>query len=291
MKLINATVLSNVEIVPNIFCMEISTPAITVHAGQFLMIYLDSGELLLPRPISICDASKYTLTLVYQVVGQGTKLMAEMTEGQEVRLIAPLGKGFFTAPANVVAGVSPRPTTAMDMSKMSMAAEPTIGADGVRLQIHPARSSLKHVALVGGGIGTPPLLLLAKTLKAQSSKVDVYLGFRTSPILINEFKNIADSVFIATDDGSAGHHGNIIEVLKNSTATYSEFLACGPRLMLDALSSYAISKNIPCQLSMEERMACGLGTCVGCVLKVNGTHLRICTEGPVFYADEVTKHE
>jgi len=249
-KLLHAQILDNVQIAPDIFSMIVHAPEIAAAAcaGQFAMIYLNNGELLLPRPISICDAGDENLRFVYQVVGKGTEAMAKMQKGENVKILAPLGKGFFT------------------------------GED--------ARTSLENVALVGGGIGTPPLLLLAKTLKAQGAKVDVFLGFRTNPILTSEFEAIADNLYMATDDGSVGHKGNIIEVLQMHNAQYDEILACGPRPMLDTLANYAHSKGIPCQLSMEERMACGLGTCVGCVLEVRGTYLKICTEGPVFYSEK-----
>jgi len=187
-------------------------------------------------------------------VGAGTEVMSKMQVGTNVKILAPLGKGFFTTPTT-------------------------------------ARTPLKKVALVGGGIGTPPLLLLAKTLKAQGAHVDVYLGFRQFPILEDEFKAVADSLHIATEFGNTGHRGYILEVLEKANTNYDEIMACGPRPMLNALADYAHSKNIPCQISTEERMACGLGTCVGCVLMVNGSNVRICTEGPVFYSDEVTKHE
>jgi len=252
MKLLHTQILSNAQIAPDIFSMTVHAPEIAnkARAGQFAMIYLDNGELLLPRPISICDADGENLRFVYQIVGEGTKAMAKMQKGKSLKILAPLGKGFFTG--------------------------------------QEARTSLKNAALIGGGIGTPPLLLLAKTLKAQGSHVDVYLGFRNHPILVNAFENMVDNLHVATEDGSVGHKGNILEVLQSQNQTYDEILACGPRPMLDALANYASSKAIPCQLSMEERMACGLGTCVGCVLNVNGTYLKICTEGPVFYSDNIS---
>jgi len=255
MKLKHTNIVSNTEIAPDIFSMVVHAPEISAmaHAGQFAMIYMDKGELLLPRPISICDTEGENVRFVYQVVGAGTKVMAKMQAGTNVKMLAPLGKGFFTA--------------------------------------SNARTSLKNVAIVGGGIGTPPLLLLAKTLKAQGATVDAYLGFRQHPILESEFEAVADSVRIATEVGNTGHRGNILEVLQALHTSYDEILACGPRPMLNALADYAHAKNIPCQISTEERMACGLGTCVGCVLKVQGSNVRICTEGPVFYSDEVTKHE
>lgn len=256
MKYIDVQIVSNDQIASDIFSMTVHTPDITasVLPGQFAMVYLSSGELLLPRPISVCDANNGELRLVYQVVGMGTKAMSKFNPGELMQILAPLGKGFFT-------------------------------------KNRGARTPLNKVALVGGGIGTPPLLLLAKTLKSQGSQVDAYLGFRSDPILINDFKNVVDNLHIATDNGSVGHHGNVLEIIQQQKTNYDEFLACGPRPMLNALADYAHSKKIPCQLSMEERMACGIGTCVGCVLEVSGTYQKICTEGPVFYSDDIShKH-
>lgn len=275
MELEQTRVLENSEIAPGIFMMALEAPKIApeARAGQFVMVYLSTGELLLPRPISICntrrtldwvrepDETKYIVELVYQVVGKGTKVMSEIRPGKTVTLLGPLGKGFYTKPK---VG-SPCPDQ--------------------------ARTPLGKVALVGGGIGTPPLLLLARTLKAQGATVDVYLGFRQHPILVGMFESVADSVRISTEQGLTGHRGNILEVIQAHHTQYDEILTCGPLPMLKAVAAYAASHNIPCQMSVEERMACGLGTCVGCALKVNGTNLRICTEGPVFYSDEVNSHE
>jgi len=271
-QLLNTQILSNLAIAPGIFSMTVLAPEIAAiaRAGQFVMVYLDKNELLLPRPISICDANGFSLRFVYQVVGAGTETMSKMQVGSDVKILGPLGKGFFTYPK-----------------------DSTMISDDFAAMI-PARTNLKNVAVLGGGIGTPPLLYLAKTLKTVGANVDAYLGFRSNPILREEFENVTDNLYIATEDGSVGHAGNIVEFLsalsQATGQTYDEYFACGPRPMLDALADYAHSQNIPCQLSMEERMACGLGTCVGCVLKVNGTYLRICTEGPVFYSDSISNH-
>jgi len=245
MTLERVRILENVSIAPDVCSMLVQAP-IEAQPGQFAMLYLDRGELLLPRPISICDAADGTIRFVYQVVGTGTKILADKQPGEDIKILAPIGKGFH------------------------------LGKN--------ARSAQKKVALVGGGIGTPPLLLLAKKLKQQGAQVDVYLGFRSSPFLTEDFKAVADNVHIATDDGNVGFHGNTIDLIKQQAETYDEFLACGPKPMLDALAACAAASGITCQLSMEERMACGLGTCVGCVLEIEGAYKRICTEGPVFYA-------
>jgi len=242
MMLEKVKIKANENIAPDVYAMTVRAD-IDPHPGTFAMLYVDKGELLLPRPISICDAKSGTIKFVYQVVGRGTAVLAKKTKGDEIKILAPIGKGFY------------------------------LGKD--------ARTPQKKVALVGGGIGIPPLLLLAKKLKQQGAEVHVYLGFRKDVFLGESFESVADSVFVATDDGSFGFHGNAIDLIKQQNQTYDEFMACGPKPMLDALKDFA---DVSCQLSMEERMACGLGTCVGCVLEVGGEYKRICTEGPVFYA-------
>jgi dihydroorotate dehydrogenase electron transfer subunit len=246
-----AVVTKNECIAPDIFAMTVSAPLIAkaARAGQFVMVYLNRGELLLPRPISICDADADagTVELVYQVVGKGTRVMAEMFYGLEIKLLGALGNGFFLK-----------------------------NKDG---------KEFSRVALVGGGIGVPPLLLLAKAFRRLGVETDVFLGFRSAPVLLEEFRAVADRVFVSTEDGSFGNRGYITEVLQAQTCGYDEILACGPLPLLYALADYAKSENIPCQISMEQRMACGLGTCVGCVVKVGEGYVRVCKEGPVFYSE------
>jgi len=243
-----AQIIGNTCIAPDIFSMNLAAPGVAAEArpGQFVMVYLGKADMLLPRPISLCDIcpASGTIRLVYQVVGAGTKVMSEMCPEQNVQLFGPLGNGFW-----------------------------------------PESSS--RVALVGGGIGTPPLLPLAKSLSAAGVSVDVYLGFRSTPILVEEFRAVANNVFISTEDGSVGHHGYITEALREQNVTYDEIFACGPKPLLRALADFAAEKSIPCQVSVEERMACGVGTCVGCVVKVGETYVRVCAEGPVFDSTEV----
>lgn len=144
--------------------------------------------------------------------------------------------------------------------------------------------------IVGGGVGTPPLLELVKSLKGN---ITVYLGFRTNPYLIEEFKKYTDQVYVATDDGSVGHKGNVVELMETSSANGQMIYACGPKPMLNGLKEWAEKKNVKAQLSLEERMGCGIGACVGCVCKVKAdtevgyTYKKVCKDGPVFWAEEV----
>ena len=257
MQLETAEIISNVCLIPGVFGMTLSAPSIAEKArpGQFVMVYLDKGELLLPRPISFCDVnlSRGTLSLVYQVVGSGTKALSKMAPWQSLKLLGPLGNGFLVK-----------------------------GRNNVRFS---------RVALVGGGIGVPPLHLLAKVLATRGTYVDAYLGFRNFPIMIDEFRYLSDRLFITTEDGSFGHKGNITEVLESQHRSYDEILVCGPKPMLTAVADYAKKQDIACQVCLEERMACGLGACVGCVVKVGKEYVRVCSEGPVFYVGEVDFNE
>ncbi len=145
----------------------------------------------------------------------------------------------------------------------------------------------EHI-IVGGGIGIPPLLELTKRLKGKKSAV---LGFRSSSFLVDEFKKYADDVYIASDDGSVGFKGNAVELLKSLKIKGKMIYSCGPRAMLRSLSIYAHQEGIPCQVSMEERMACTIGACVGCSIKIKNDddwiYKKVCKDGPVFDSEEV----
>lgn len=152
----------------------------------------------------------------------------------------------------------------------------------------------KCVAVIGGGVGIFPLYGLLKRLKSQNS---VFLGFRDkSQIIIeNNFRNLGDSTFISTDDGSFGMSGRItdifIEEMKKSE--YDIIYACGPKPMLKEVQKISIAAKIPCQLSLEEQMGCGVGACLGCACKNKAnnddewTYKHICVDGPVFWGNEV----
>lgn len=147
----------------------------------------------------------------------------------------------------------------------------------------------QEVLIVGGGVGTPPLVELAKRLPG---KKHIYLGFRTAPYLVEELSKYG-TVHVATDDGSVGYQGTVIELMNKENAQGACVYACGPKPMLKALQSWVMEKGIPAQLSLEERMGCGFGACVGCVCKIKVqnetgyTYKKVCKDGPVFSASEV----
>lgn len=148
----------------------------------------------------------------------------------------------------------------------------------------------KRVFLIGGGIGIPPMLQTAKELKAEKTAI---LGYRDELFLQKDFEAFAE-VYVATEDGSAGTKGNVMDAIRENSLEADVIFACGPAPMLRAIKTYAEEKNIPCWISMEERMACGVGACLACVCKSkeidSHSHVhnkRVCKDGPVFLSTEV----
>lgn len=153
----------------------------------------------------------------------------------------------------------------------------------------------KKAFLIGGGIGIPPMLQLAKELKEQEQQVShqMILGYRDELFLLEDFKAQGE-VCVATEDGSAGTNGNVLDVIRENGLNADVIYACGPMPMLRALKAFAEENQMECYISMEERMACGIGACLACVCKTKETdahtnvpNKRICKEGPVFDAKEV----
>jgi dihydroorotate dehydrogenase electron transfer subunit len=148
----------------------------------------------------------------------------------------------------------------------------------------------KKAILIGGGIGIPPMLQLAKELSCEKS---IVLGYRDEIFLNEEFEPYG-SVYLSSEDGQHGARGNVIDAIKAYGVQGDIIYACGPAPMLRGIKAYAAENNILCQISMEERMACGIGACLACVCKSKDIdshsqvhNKRICKDGPVFYAEEV----
>ncbi len=151
------------------------------------------------------------------------------------------------------------------------------------------KNAKKHI-LVGGGIGIPPLVQLCRDIKG---KAVVFLGAKSNPVLTDKFRKLGAEVYIASDDGSIGFKGNVVELMKEIKPEGDMVYSCGPKIMLKFLAQWAKENNIPVQVSMEERMACGIGACVGCAVKIrkkgesDWQNLKVCKDGPVFMGDEV----
>lgn len=148
----------------------------------------------------------------------------------------------------------------------------------------------KRVFLMGGGIGIPPMLETARQLDADKTMI---LGYRDELFLNKEFEAYG-KVYLATEDGSAGTKGNVMDAIRENGLEADAIFACGPAPMLRAIKAYALEKGIPCWISMEERMACGVGACLGCVCQSKDVdehskvhNKRVCKDGPVFLSTEV----
>lgn len=260
-----AYVVSQKQSAPQIYDLTLHAPEIAeaARAGQFVSVYTNSESRLLPRPISLCgiDRENGNIRLVYRVTGEntGTEEFSCLKEKDEIQIMGPLGNGFTVLPG-------------------------------------------KKAFLVGGGIGIPPMLQLAKDIQAgcakglagQKPKIQIVAGYRDSgTFLLDEFKEQAEC-FVATEDGSIGTKGTVLHAIRENGLDAEVIYACGPLPMLRALAAYADENGMECFVSMEERMACGIGACLACVCEssekdshTNVNNKRICKEGPVFDAKEV----
>ena len=247
------TIQENAPLTRDVYRMVLAgdTSAVTAP-GQFVNILIDGCYLR--RPISIADWDESTLTLIYKVVGRGTRRMADMGgPGAALDLLVGLGNGYDLA----ACGAAP--------------------------------------VLLGGGVGVPPLYGLARRLWQQGCTPTVLLGFNTAADVFyeREFQALGCPTLVATADGSYGQKGFVTDILaeRMKTVGYDLILACGPIPMLRAVAGLAEKAGVACQVSLEERMGCGIGACVGCVCKVTDgkdvRHAQVCRYGPVIDAKEV----
>ena len=266
-RLANVALLySNRRTADGIYSMELLSPEIasTARPGQFLMVALGEGaNAFLRRPFSLAGIDKATgmVRLIYQVAGKGTELMATWGTGRQIDVLGPLGNGF---PLGEGAGTA------------------------------------ENVILVGGGMGLAPLLPLAKALREQSKTVNVFAGARSIDLLfeLSAFKEYGCEVQIATEDGSAGVTGfatipleRHLQKLQAFDLTAQTLYACGPMPFLKAVAGMCRPYGLEAYLSMEERMGCGIGACMGCSIRIRASEgiiqKRVCYDGPVFPALEV----
>ncbi len=208
--------------------------------GQFLHI-LCGGQTFLRRPISICDTSKNTLRFIFEIRGEGTRVLAEKEPGDIIDMLAPLGHGF-------------------ELTKKD-----------------------ENVVAIGGGIGCFPLFNAVKACKSAKA----ILGFRNKDAVYEDFIEDFDRICqttLMTDDGSAGIKGFTtqgLEKMIEDGEQISKIITCGPTVMMEKIIDIAKKNGIPCLASFEERMGCGIGTCLCCSTKINGQRRCICKEGPV----------
>ena len=247
----NVRVLRQSAPAPDIRRLTVALPrdAQMPHAGQFYMLraWAANESPVLSRPISVhdMDPEEGSLTFLYQIKGEGTQKLAHLAWGQTLTLTGPCGNGFDAA----------------------------------------AAAKAGKVAVVGGGIGTAPLLLLCKELSAAGCRPDLMVGFRDKVYGLEAFEPYCAKIDIATDTGAVGHHGLVTDLL--DPAGYDLVLTCGPGVMMRGVAKLCQAAGTPCLASLENKMACGLGACLGCTCHTKVGPKTVCKDGPVFPAEEV----
>jgi len=259
-------VLTREELCADTVYLTIAAPAIAAvaSAGQFVQVGVGSAEATDPflrRPISLADIDPAagTIGLVIRAIGRGTRRLLVLPAGAKIDLLGPVGHGF---PADLKG----------------------------------------RVLLVGGGVGAAPLLPLAAQLAAPAAAQAVggagavfLVGARTRPELWGAMlgARAGAQCVVSTDDGSAGHHGLVTDLVKAQLAAgpIDAICACGPLPMMRAVAVLAAAADVPCYVSLEQRMGCGIGACLGCAwprsANAGGGYARVCVDGPVFAATEV----
>ncbi len=269
MTLVNekARILRNDCVGPRLYIMTVSSPVIAqaIEPGQFVHMKVPRMEdHILRRPFSIydVDVEKGTLDILYQVVGFSTDHMTRLECGLECELVGPVGRGWM-----------------------------------------PVKDA-ERVLLVGGGVGAAPLFMLCERLVNEGKHVDVVLGAQTADALVcrDRYEALltqgagcsAHALRCATDDGSFGRAGfctslvtEALEEARTCDAAYDYVAVCGPEPLMKIVSGIAADFDTPCELSLEKRMACGVGACLSCVVDTVGGKKRACVDGPVFNALDI----
>ena len=244
--ILDLTVVSNQKLNSRYFLLRLASaePLPEMLPGQFVEVRVDnSPSTMLRRPISIhdVDRTQNILSLLVAAIGNGTKQLSCLREGDVLNLVLPLGNGF-TMPAT---------------------------AD-------------EKVLLIGGGVGIAPLLFFGRQMKAMGATPTFLLGARTAAELVelDDYRALGP-VYLTTEDGSAGEKGFVTQhsILKQR---FDRISTCGPKPMMMAVARFAAQNDIPCEASLENLMACGLGACLCCVEKTVDGNLCVCKDGPVF---------
>ena len=267
MKQSLAPVISSTEVTPGVYLAWLESPwiASTARPGQFVMVRCGE-ESVLRRPLSIhqVDSSKTCLALLFKVVGKGTGWLSGRQAGDTLDLLGPLGNGYHILPTS------------------------------------------HHLLLVAGGIGIAPLGFLADEAVKQKKKVTLLMGAASAVHLLPEPTAETDrglltqgvlpwgiTIHKTTDDGSDGHKGLVTELLidQQHIDWADQVFACGPALMYNNIADQLRLKAKPLQISLEERMGCGLGVCYGCTVKTKSGLKQVCKDGPVFDLDDIIWNE
>ncbi|KAF0234048.1 MAG: dihydroorotate dehydrogenase electron transfer subunit [bacterium] len=242
--------------------LKLAVPTLlNIEAGQFAMLKPATlFEPLLRRAMAFYQAKTINNTtlvdFIFHILGRGTQALAQLKPGDQVEFLGPLGKSFSSIPAKELGGA----------------------------------------LIVAGGVGTPAVLILAQELCSYKIETHIFLGARSSDDLIGvaDFSALPAKLTITTDDGSAGEQGFVTQSLEKFLQKQQRNFAvytCGPEIMMKRTSEIAANFGLKTYASLEARMACGFGVCVGCVIEVqtlnNSSYQRVCVEGPVFDSSEV----
>ncbi len=253
-----AELVSKREVIPGTFHFVLHAPALARQSrpGQFVMIQVQNGtDPLLRRPISLSGISGDAVELLFQVKGRGTQFMSACEPGYNVNLLGPLGNGFIIP------------------------------------------NTIKTAVLVAGGIGTAPLLYLAQYLVALPDlNREFIFGSKTlaeTALVGKSFLNDDFELVVVSEDGAAQYKGFVTETFAymlqsekiNTQSTY--IFSCGPQPMLKRVSEIAKKYALPCQVSLEAHMACGVGACLGCVVETKSGYKRVCADGPIFDSKDI----
>ena len=252
----DAEVVANEQLASYIWRITLRAPktAAAILPGQFVHMQVDGGQkAMLRRPFSVFNVKCENIAIIYEVKGKGTVLMTQYKIGDKVSLIAPCGNSWLTS----------------------------------------FDSSIEKAMLVGGGVGAAPLYMLAKKMIDKNVEVDVVLGARTKELLVleNDYKQLnVNSLVCATDDGSYGEAGFCtLPAEKLIDENKYEYVAtCGPVPVMQKVASLAKNAGVPCEVSCEERMACGVGACKTCVVNTINGKVKSCECGPVFDAEVIS---
>lgn len=232
----------------DVFVLAFTSPSIasSLQPGQFLNIKVGEGaDPLLRRPFSAYRVEADRIEIIFNIVGRGTAALSALKPGDVIDVLGPLGVPFGVTGWDFDTGV-----------------------------------------LIGGGLGVAPLPLLTKALRRANKNVLTFVGGRTATLLLTEY---LENPGTATDDGSAGFHGTVVQLAKNTLArgkvSRPKLYACGPTPMMRAVAEFARKADLPCEVSLEGPMGCGIGICQGCPVELSGGEKKyalMCKDGPIF---------
>lgn len=254
MKQVTASVISNIELMPGVYLIKANAPEIASVAkpGQFVMVSCGQ-DVILRRPLSVHQVvNSCQLLLLFNLVGKGTSWLAQRQKNEHISLLGPLGNGF------------------------------------------TVDSNSKRLLLIAGGLGIAPLAFLAYETLAQEKEVTLLLGaVNASQLYPRKLLPSKNKIVMTTEDGSAGKKGMVTDILPDYIEQADQIFTCGPLPMYQSISNLMQQRSWhkPVQISLENRMGCGIGTCYSCSIKTNHGMKTVCHDGPVFNMNEIIWQE